>query len=42
MSFFENACGATIKVRDSVNQDETRRPSGLMIDAGHAFGKGFD
>jgi hypothetical protein len=33
---------AAIWVRRRVNQDETRRPSGLMIDAGRSFGKGFD
>jgi hypothetical protein len=25
-----------------VNQDETRRPSEVMIDAGRRLGKGFD
>jgi len=35
-------CSASIWMRRRVNQDETRRPSGMMIDAGHASGKRFD
>jgi len=37
-----NMCSASIWMRRRVNQDETRRPSGMMIDAGHASGKRFD
>jgi len=38
----EEICSASIWMRRRVNQDETRRPSGMMIDAGHASGKRFD